>query len=211
MANEHKAMVEAMESEIAELRRQFDLYFQGIERRPPVEAWEDLKKRVPRMRVEAGRWRTAEKFRANTAYQKFLTFDRMWAREMKAIEDGTSRRDRFKVAKKRAADEAQAAAAPAPNGAANGAAKSAPAGVETAPRRAPAPAAGGEDEKMRRLYAVYMQAKKRTGEDSKLSYEGLKKQLEKQIPAIKQKHGCNSVDFKVVLKNGKAMLKAVPK
>jgi hypothetical protein len=207
MANEHKAMVEALESEIAELRRQFDLYFQGIERRPPVENWEDLKKRVPRMRIEAGRWRTAEKFRANTAYQKFLTLDRMWAREMKAIEDGTSRRDRFKVARMRAADEAAPAAAPA----ANGAPKSAPAGVESPARRAPPPAAGGEDEKMRRLYAVYMLAKKRTGEDLKLSFEGLKKQLEKQIPAIKQKHGCNNVDFKVVLKNGKAILKAVPK
>ena len=67
------------------------------------------------------------------------------------------------------------------------------------------------DDKMRRLYSVYMQAKKRTGENSNLSFESLAAQLRKQVPAIRAKHKCQNVDFKVVLKNGKAMLKAVPK
>lgn len=73
------------------------------------------------------------------------------------------------------------------------------------------PSGGMSDQRLKQLYDVYMQAKKRTGESSTLTMDALKKQIEKQIPVIKAKHKCDSVDFKVVLKDGKAMLKAVPK
>lgn len=207
MANEQKQHVEALEKDIAELRRLFELYFRGLERFAPTDLYEDVKKRTSGLLREAARWRTADKFRANTCYNKFLTYDRMWSRELKAVEDGTSRRDKFLKERRRKADGGGALpkggeSAPTPASAA----KQAP------PRAAGAGGASGtDDEKMTRLYNVYMQAKKRTGEQTNLSLDGLKKQLEKQIPAIKQKHGCKEVDFKVVLKNGKAMLKAVPK
>lgn len=188
-----KAVVAAFEQEIKELRVEFDLYIRGIENRPPLDRWEDLKRRVNKMRLDAARWNTADKFRANTIHQKFQTYDRMWAREMKAVEEGTSRRDKMRKEKMRR-DE-------------NAAAHQAQKRVAAAKANDP----GMSDDKMKRLYSVYMQAKKRTGENSNLSYDGLRKQLEKQIPKIKQKHGCKNVDFKVVLKNGKAMLKAVPK
>ncbi len=209
MANEQKNHVELLEKDMAELRRLFELYFRGLERFAPTDLYDDVKKRVSGLLREASRWRTADKFRANTCYQKFLTYDRMWARELKAVEEGTSRRDKFLKNKKRQAEAARPQKA-------NGAEAGAEPGVATSSRQAPARAAGAaggamDDDKMKRLYSVYMQAKKRTGEASNLSLDGLKKQLEKQIPAIKQKHGCKEVEFKVVLKNGKAMLKAVPK
>lgn len=80
------------------------------------------------------------------------------------------------------------------------------------PAARPAPSGDGmSEQRLKQLYDVYMQAKKRTGESSSLTMDALKQQIEKQIPAIKAKHKCASVDFKVVLKDGKAMLKAVPK
>lgn len=209
MANEQKHHVDLLEKDLAELRRQFELYFRGLERFAPLDLYEDVKKRANNLLREAARWRTVDKFRANTCYQKFQTYDRMWARELKAIEEGTSRRDKFLKNKKRQA-EAERPEKPAAHDAAH--AHHAPAAHHHAPPRAAAEGGGGmDDEKIRRLYNVYMQAKKRTGEQSNLSLDGLKRQLEKQIPAIKQKHGCKDVEFKVVLKNGKAMLKAVPK
>lgn len=208
MANEQKTHVELIEKDMAELRRLFELYFRGLERFAPNDLYADVKKRATGLLREASRWRTADKFRASTCYQKFLTYDRMWARELKAIEEGNSRRDKYLKNKKR-----QEEAARPMNRAAAAEATAAAAAAKSAPRPAAsaAGAGGGDDDKMKRLYNVYMQAKKRTGEQSTLSLDGLKKQLEKQIPAIKQKHGCKEVDFKVVLKNGKAMLKAVPK
>lgn len=203
MANEQKHHVDAIERDLAELRRQFELYFRGLERFAPLDLYEDVKRRAHNLLREAGRWRTVDKFRANTCYQKFQTYDRMWARELKAIEEGTSRRDKFLKNRRRQA-EAEQAQRPAP-------VEGAPTAAKQPPRAASSDGGGMDDEKMRRLYNVYMQAKKRTGERSNLSFDGLKRQLEKQIPAIKQKHRCKDVDFKVVLKNGKAMLKAVPK
>jgi hypothetical protein len=193
---ERQNKVKRLEAELAELKQRFDLYLRGFERFPPMEDWEGMKKKVDALMMEASRWRTVDKFRMQTAKQKFLTYDRMWQREMKAVEEGTSRRDKFLKEKKRrqnAEIERHQAKATARRGGAK-------------------PDSGGmDDERMKRLYSVYMQAKKRTGESTKLSYDGLRAQLQKQIPAIKKKHGCKNVDFKVVLKNGKAMLKAVPK
>ncbi|MFZ9886947.1 MAG: MXAN_5187 C-terminal domain-containing protein [Myxococcota bacterium] len=196
MANEQQQAVEKIERDLAELRRLFELYFRGLERFPPTDMYESLKKRTAGLLMEAARWRTVDKFRANTAYQKFQTYDRMWARELKAVEEGTSRRDKFLKNRKQGANAVDAPLAKP---------------SASAPAAAPPPAAAADDEKLRRLYNVYMQAKKRTGEASNLSLDGLRRQLEKQIPLIKQKHKCNEVDFKVVLKDGKAMLKAVPK
>ncbi|MBI1945372.1 MAG: hypothetical protein HYS27_06735 [Deltaproteobacteria bacterium] len=89
------------------------------------------------------------------------------------------------------------------------------AGVSPPPQRPAGAPAGGQpgmsEQRIKQLYDVYMQAKKRAGEASSLTLDQLKKQIEKQVPQIKAKHKCDNVDFKVVLKDGKAMLKAVPK
>ena len=96
-------------------------------------------------------------------------------------------------------------------------------GVRPAPRPAPLPVSvsasasamnelgGLSEQKLQVLHKVYVDAKKRTGESSSLTLEGLRAQVAKQVPAIRAKHNCEAVDFKVVLKDGKAMLKAIPK
>jgi hypothetical protein len=197
-------IIQSYEAELAQLKRMWDLYFQGIERLPPVQDRDEFKKAITKQKAKTGSWRTRDKFRFNAVYNKLLSFDRMWERQMKQIEDGTHPRERARRRQaKRDAEKAAALAAknPQDNRAALAAAKAA------------AKAAGGglDDAKVKKIYDVYMQAKKRTGERSTLTVDALKKQLSKQVPAIKKKHGCKDVEFKVVLKNGKAMLKAVPK
>ncbi|MFW6369412.1 MAG: MXAN_5187 C-terminal domain-containing protein [Myxococcota bacterium] len=55
-------------------------------------------------------------------------------------------------------------------------------------------------------------AKRKCREDvSGLSREALARSLKKQLPGLQAKHKCGTVDFKVVIKGGKAMLKAVPR
>ncbi len=218
MAERNDKHIEEFEKRLVALRTTFDLYFSGLERIPPVEELDKLKKLGLRLKAESGRWSTADKFRMRAVYQKFTSYQRMWDRQMKEVEAGTHRRDRMKVKRRRAQEQEQIAAAkahaegtliPKAADAPNGAAASAAA---RSAKAAPGGGTGGmSEEKMRRLYSVYMQAKKRTGENSNLSFESLAAQLRKQVPAIRAKHKCQNVDFKVVLKNGKAMLKAVPK
>ena len=77
---------------------------------------------------------------------------------------------------------------------------------------APGAEAGGAKGRLRSLYDAYVDAKKRTGESTDgLTYESLVRSLSKQVPAIKEKTGCRSVDFKSQIRNGRAVLKAVPR
>jgi hypothetical protein len=110
------------------------------------------------------------------------------------------------------------AAAPA----APGGAPARPAAQAPAPGRPPAAAAasgagGGlaqalSDQKLRAVYDAYVTAKRRCQEDvSKLSYEQVAANLRKQVPDLVKKSGAQGVEFKIVIKDGKAILRALPK
>jgi len=65
---------------------------------------------------------------------------------------------------------------------------------------------------MRELYDAYVAAKKRCNEDtSRLTFDAVASSVSKQIPEIMKTHKAKSVEFKVVIKDGKAKLTAVPK
>jgi hypothetical protein len=68
------------------------------------------------------------------------------------------------------------------------------------------------DQKVRAIFDAYVSAKKRCGEDvSKLSLDNVSASLRKQVPQLLQQHKAKAVEFKVVIKDGKAVLRAVPK
>jgi hypothetical protein len=84
-------------------------------------------------------------------------------------------------------------------------------GAAAAPRP-PAVGGGMSDDKLRAVYDAYVTAKRRCQEDtSKLSYESVAATLRKQVPELLKQHNARAVEFKVVIKDGKASLKAVPK
>jgi hypothetical protein len=65
---------------------------------------------------------------------------------------------------------------------------------------------------MRALYDAYRAAKVTCREDvSKLTYEAVARSVAKQIPELITRFQAKSVEFKVEVKGGKAVLKAVPK
>jgi hypothetical protein len=240
--------------EIEGLRAAYEQYFLGIERKPPTDRHEKLKKRINAVLTTTVR-QTAVKFKAATLNNKMLTYERLWARTLKEIEDGTYKRDLFK-AKLRHKEEELAKPPPPPPEALKegkqppgkpgatpidpktgkpatagigltgiqaafkpgGAATSQPALKPGAPGAQPhAPVSAGgpaalSDQKMRAIYDAYVTAKKRCNEDvSKLSYESVATTLRQQVPALIKQHNAKSVEFKVVIKDGKAVLRALPK
>jgi hypothetical protein len=86
-------------------------------------------------------------------------------------------------------------------------------GSVPAPSARPAPPAGGmKDAELRALYDAYVAAKKRCNEDvSRLTYDAVAKSVSKQIPEIMTRYKAKTVEFKVEVKDGKAVLKAIPK
>jgi len=85
-----------------------------------------------------------------------------------------------------------------------------PAGAGARPA---APAPGGLSEtQMRTLYDAYVAAKVRCKEDvSRLTYDALAKTVARQVPELMAKYKATAVEFKVVIKEGRVVLKAVPR
>ena len=68
------------------------------------------------------------------------------------------------------------------------------------------PAAHLADAQMRELYDAYVTAKRRCNEDTtNLTFDAVAKSVSKQIPEIMKQHNARSVEFKVVIKDGKAV------
>lgn len=83
---------EAIEGELASLKVAFEHYFLGVDRHPPTRQYDDLKKRLERLKNAFIR-NTAAKFRVQSIHGKFLTYDRLWQRTLQEIENGTYKRD----------------------------------------------------------------------------------------------------------------------
>ena len=204
-----------IEGDIAALRAKYEQYFLGIERKPPTKEHDAVKKKVAGLRNTFVR-QVATKFRVEAVTSKLTTYERLWSRTLQEIEAGTYKRDLFKLklkakekepekpVEKVAEKTPEAAKKPEAARPAVAAAPPAPAGT--------GPAGAISDQKMKAIYDAYVMAKKRCNEDvSKLSLDGLAQTLRKQVPALMKQHNAKSVEFKVVIKDGKAILRALPK
>jgi hypothetical protein len=229
-----KQLLDDIDSQLEEIRRRYDLYFQGSkeQRTPPQTAQAQLGGVLRRLREgDSTGWNTQDKFRLNQIHARYVSMERMWARGMQQVENGTSRRDKLKSKlREEAAAKRPAARAAHVDGdvgfdvdmsAGEDSGFGTPRPVAPVRPAAPPPVAGAtpgstpggapSDQRVQQIYQLYMQAKKTTGEVSTLTLDGLRAQLAKQMPVLQQKHAGKNIDFKVVLKDGKAMLKAVPK
>jgi hypothetical protein len=230
--------VKSIEEDLEELKARYDMYFLGVERREPARERTELKRRVMKVK-EAFTRNTGLKFRIQTLHARFLSYERMWMRSAREKEEGTYRRDLFKARLRAHHDEpapakpvepvtpAASTKSPSPPARAGGEGRGegakapvAPPGKPVAPapatppRAAPArPAASGmNDAQLRKLYEQYVAAKRSCNEDvSRISYDAVASTVSKQIPEIMNRFKAKSVEFKVEVKDGKAVLKAVPK
>ena len=218
--DELEAETTRIEEELEELKARYEQYFLGIERKEPARWREELKKRVLRTK-EAFTRNTGLKFRIQSLYARFLSYERLWLRSAKEKEEGTYRRDLFKArlhAKKSEPPPVEKAPAAPPPVPAKAAAPAKPASATPPPlpatARPPArPVPGAmSDAQMRALYDSYVAAKKRCNEDtSRLSYDAMESTVARQIPELMTRYKAKSVEFKVDVKDGKAVLKAIPK
>ena len=172
---------------IQELHVLYEKYFLGIDRKPPEQERKRISQKAREMRTSTIR-NTALKFKINTLFAKLISFERMWDRTLREIEEGTYKRDVFK-AKLRAKDR-----------------------DDTQPSRRSGPVAPTiSDANLRRLYDTYLVARHRCGESTEgLSFDSLASRIRSQVPELMQKHKAKNIEFKVVIKGGKAILKAVP-
>ncbi len=177
-----------LDESIQGLQVSYEKYFLGIDRKPPEQERRRVSAKARELRTSLVK-NTALKFKVNSLFAKLLSFERMWDRTLREIEDGTYKRDVFK-AKLHQRDR-------------NG---------EGASQRAGRPAAQEiSDDTLRRLYDTYLVARRRCGEATDgISFDSVASRIRAQVPQLMEKHKAKNIEFKVVIKGGKAVLKAVP-
>ncbi len=199
-----------IEEEVEGLKARYEMYFLGLERREPVRDRNELKRQVAKLKGEFVR-NTGLRFRIQTLHARFLSYERMWQRSAREKEEGTYRRDVLKARRRVRGEPPAAKAEPAAASVAVPAAAPAPATRPAASARQPTPGPIPEAA-LRALYAEYVAAKQRCQEDtSRFSYEALARSVAKQVPELLAKYKAKSVDFKVEVRDGRAVLKALPR
>lgn len=177
-----------LEKKLNELKTEYDKYFTGVERIEPVR----LRDEVQRMIRQAGTWHitnTATKFKRDNIVAQFNSYTQYWNRILRRIEEGTYERDVFKMKlKERSGPSTQTT--PTPSGPSNN------------------PSAGGYDS----VYKDLMNARKKAGiPTNSMDRQAFEENLKRQSETIKKKYGASRVDFVVGEKDGKPVIKAVPK
>lgn len=196
--------VESLERKLNELRALYDNYFAGLEKREPMRQREDFTRSLRDLAVEKRTTQLA--FRYTNLRARYATFEAHWNRICKQIEEGTYKRDKQRAAKLNAPEiKAADAATVAPHPIA--------AAADTLQLAKPAAAkpagATPASQDLRKLYDSYAAIRQKNKEGN-VSYDSMAASIQKQVPQILERYKCKSVEFRVVEKDGKAVLKAFP-
>ena len=177
--------LDALDEAMSGLQVLYEKYFLGIDRRPPDQERRQVSEKMRLLKTTQVK-NTGLKFRIQTMFAKLISFERMWDRTLREIEDGTYKRDVFKAKLRQARQSSD-------------------------PQRPHSGSPQISDDMIRKLYDTYLVARQRTGEStSGLTYESLASRLRTQVPELMARHKARNIEFKVVIKGGKAVLKAIP-
>ena len=173
------------EAKLNHLKLDYEKYFLGTRPTEPAQARAEVQKTVIRwsnMRIT----NTAHRFKFNSLNGRYQAFKRQWDNILRQIDAGTYKRHVFKADLR---DRERGIGVPA----------------ATATAASSAPKNGGSEN----LFETYRDAMMATGQNaSGLTPEKLQRAIAKHEAAIKQKFGCDKVEFKVVVSDGKVKLKA---
>jgi len=188
--------LEVLERSIRLLQIEWEKFFGGVEKKPPV----DLRTRVENMlrKYDVGEIRNnTDRFRLMNLTARYNTFNELWSKRLRAIEEG-----RPVGLHGRAALQAMAAAPPPP---------------ERAPVSQPRPSAEvrvaspeGDQAAVQTLFKRFVEARMEVGELGSVKFESFQKLIAQQANRILTEKGASAVDFRLETKDGKVSLKAKP-
>ena len=175
--------LDTFERKVEELRVIYEQYFIDIITICPDKEHKEVTM-MKRTLMKAPFKHSSHTFRLRQLVTRLQTYETYWKRTMKAREEGRYQRDIFKadLREKELAEAARASTR-----------------------------AGAADRGFQQLFNSYEQAIKKSGGSAKdLNYGAFKKSLVNQAQALKKK-GVKKLSYKIVMKNGKAVVKAVAK
>jgi len=194
--------LEALERSIRQLQIEWEKFFGGVEKKPPNE----LRTRVESLlrRYASGEIRNnAERFRYQNLVARYGTFNELWSKRLRAIEEGRplGLHGRF-------AEAALAATPPHPHAPEHPPHAVGPPPPRTGEVRVQSPERDAEA--VRSLFARFLEARQQLGEAGNVKFESFQKLIAQQATRILTEKGAMAVDFRLETKDGKVSLKARP-
>jgi len=186
--------LDQLEHMFRQLQIEWEKFFGGVEKKAPNELRARVEAIVKRYAYTEIRNNT-ERFRYQALASRFNTFNELWNKRMRAIEEGRP----LGLHGRAAATAAPVAGRPA----------------AAAPRAAPS--AGGEfrvrsaeqdESAVRALYEKFLQARQQAGEKGTVKFDNFQKLITQQASRIMADKGAQAVDFRLETKEGKVSLKA---
>ena len=229
--------LELLQSFLQVTKTEYEMYFMGIQRKPPADKHRELK-RMFRELTELGIQNTAQRFKLKVVRARYNTLSLLWQRTCKQIEDGTytkhrvmaDKRDKARVESKvadkvqetrRMKEEIRALIRGEEVGAEDSTSTERVAPVEEElppvavparpePRR-PAPTRSrGHTVGSAELVDEFSSVREQLGLDGRINARALEARLRKHEEIVKARTGCREVRFRVVAEDGKPKLKAIP-
>ena len=185
-----------LERMIRQVQIEWEKFFGGVEKKPPM----DTKARVEaliRKYAYAEIRNNTERFRYQTLSARYATFNELWNKRLRSIEEG-------RPVGLHGVHERHAAPPPMPPPAAPAARAARPSGEV----RVKNPA--GDTEAMRTLFDRFVEARKAAGDAGAVKFESFQKIISQQATRILSEKGAQAVDFRLETKDGKVSLKAKP-
>ena len=183
VSTELTADIVRLESGIRQLKIQYDMFFAGSVPKQPVELRSEIEKIIRRHTATPIR-KYASRFHFNALVSRFNSLSELWAKTLRALEEG----ERPAPA---VADRAGTA--------------------ERIVGRCTVEDPAQERDVLRLLHARLLDARKKAGDGTgKLSFESFVRTVSAQAEKLREKAGCDKVEFRVIVLDHKVVVKARP-
>ena len=189
--------LDILERSFRQLQIEWEKFFGGVEKKPPT----DLRARVEALIKKyayAEIRNNGERFRYQTLSTRYATFNELWNKRMRAIEEGRPLGIHGIYERKVAPPPVYAPPPPAARAAGGGSGEV----------RVKDP--GGDTDAVRSLFDRFLEARKVAGEGGAVKFESFQKIITQQATRILTEKGAKAVDFRLETKDGKVSLKAKP-
>ena len=190
-----------LEDQLRRLKVEYDMYFGGGSKKPPVEIEWKVKTLLKRY-SDGARMNYAQRFRYNTLQQRYSLYNALWQQKLLIKEEGYRRpQDAVLGIQGIRTDEEHEAAKELKHH-----------GAATQDRPFSMLFSEESDQKqVESLFQALTEARKKTGEKSAANLDSFKKFVQQKTTQLRKEYGCKSVEYTVEMQNGQAKLKAKPK
>jgi hypothetical protein len=197
VAGVNQDSIDQFEESIKRVKAQYDLFFMGLRKLPPMEdrrRLDTLMHELAKLQVRDNGWR----FRFNTLLSKYNQYKELWSRLMREREEGP--RDFRKRAAALQAPPEPPAPPPPP----------------TRPVTSEGPGTyvkvgtEADNDAMQQLHQQIASANRQLGKNGSISLEQVAQMVSQQAEAIRSRYRVTTVAFRVETADGKVKLKAKP-